>query len=508
MKELILPLTYEEVHSQFKTSDVDVKMMEFVAPLIETEEEISLIAKSIKQSGKLSFILGAPGIGKSTFLHTLNWRSHIPIRKVIDIDSNDFLLDESLNGLFDEISSICVKEKEKLDAGVCAIVINYLESLDEYTDVIVKSFFRRINGLLRNNPILILWPVTEKDDVDKMLSFTESISGTLYKRDKQIVQIGGPKTEDFVDIAKSTIRVLNDGAELSDFGLTNDDLLETFDEFCQLPEVEQNLREYYARIVSKWEKNSKYLEVLKGKIPKPTEVWFVFPFKEAESLVNQFARRGNRIEDAWTAISDKFSDYITGNNQRSNKWDSKRLQLALHGAIKTRIMYLPTNLVITSAATFSSNENLRSLISGYNPPQHWSLKTQTKTSLKKSPLYKQLIGEQFPPGKRKGGPVLQALQTAEPIYREIVKWISSGGSGSDTHLNKAIGQSLIESGIRNVEVEKEHPWIKNVYPDIQIDMGHRIICIEFHYTAQDEPHVIADYTLKKLDTYMSQIEKM
>lgn len=508
MKDLILPLTYEEINNQFASSDVDVKMMEFVAPLIDTEEEISLIAKSIRQSGKLSFILGSPGVGKSTFLHTLHWRSHIPIRKVIDIDANDFLIDESLNNLFDEISRICEIEKEKIDAGVCAIVINYLESLDEYSDSIVKSFFRRLNGLLRNNPILILWPVTEKGDVDKMLSFTEAISGTLYKRDKQIIEISGPSKEDYIDIAKSTIRVLNDGSELSDFGLTNDDLLETFNGFSSLPEVDQNLREYYARIVSKWEINSKYLEGLKSKIPKPTEVWVVFPFKEAESLVNQFARKGNRIEDAWTAISDKFADYITGNNQRSNKWDSKRLQLALHGAIKTRIIYLPTNLIVTSAATFTDNDNLKELIDRFNPPGHWKLKTQTKTSLKKSPIYKQLIGEQFPPGKRKGGPVLQALNTADPIYREIVKWISSGGSGSDTHLNKAIGRNLTESGIKNVRVEKEHPWIKNVFPDIQVDLGHKIICIEFHYTAQDEPHVIADYTLKKLDIYMSQIEKM
>ena len=147
------------------------------------------------------------------------------------------------------------------------------------------------------------------------------------------------------------------------------------------------------------------------------------------------------------------------------------------------------------------------LISDKTPPTHWKYKKTTKTSLKKSPIYKQLIEESFPLGKRKGGPVLQALETAEPIYKDIVAWISTG-TGSDTHLNKAFGIALEETGIKNVSVEKEHPWIKGVFPDVMIDMGHKIVCIEFHYTNQDEPHIVADYVLKKLDVYMSIIQNL
>lgn len=492
----------------FNSTEVDARMMEFVSPLIETEEEISQIASNITNSGKLTFILGNPGIGKSTFLHSLNWRKHIPIRMVIDIDSNEYLEGENLNSLFDKLSLVCKEESQKNDQGICAIIINYLESLDEYQDSVIKGFFRRLNGLLRTFPVLILWPVTSQEDVNKMLEYTKQVAGTLFSRDKQVMQIKGPKGEQFVNIAKSTVKVMNDGAELSEFGLTNDNLVETYDEFKKLPLKEQNLREYYSRILSKWEMNSDYLKSLKAKIPKPTEVWFAFPFKEAESIVNQFARRGNRVDDSWTAISDKFSDYITGNTQRAAKWNSKRLQLALHGALKTRILYHPTNLVVTIAAAYSDNNILKGIIAKHDPPDHWTKKYPTKNSLKKSPIFKQLIEELFPLGKRKGGPVLQALETAEPIYKDIVGWISSSGSGSDTHLNKAFGKALIESGIKNVSVEKEHPWIKGVIPDIQIELGHKIICIEFHYTNQDEPYIIADYSLKKLDTYMTQIESL
>jgi len=506
MKTLILPLTYEDIDNHFKAYERDAKMMEFVSPLTKTEEEIAIISKNINTSGKLAFVLGNPGIGKSTFLHTLNWRSHLQIRKIVDVNSNNFLND-GLNSLFTELNRICENESDKNDVGICTIVINYLEYVDEYSEDTIKSFFRKLNGLLRNKPVLILWPVVNDKDVQKMIDFSQHVSGTLYQRDRTIIQLTGPELKDYVDIAKRTIKVLNDGAELSDFGLTHEDLLETYNEFTKLPKTEQNIREYYSRIIAKWELNNNYLDGLKAQIPKPTEVWFIFPFLEAESLVNQFSRKGNRVEDAWTAVSDKFSDYITANKQRASKWTSTRLQLALHGAIKTRVMYLPTNLVVTTALSFSDNTILKNLINQHATPDHWKKQYPTKQSLMLSPIYKQLIGEQFPSGKRKGGPVLDALKTAKPIYSEIVKWISGGG-GSDTHLNKAFAKALVECGLENVLVEKEHPFIKSVYPDIQIDLGYKIVCLEFHYTAQDEPHIIADYCLKKLDIYMTQLQAL
>lgn len=507
MKNLILPLTYEDIDNHFVSKERDSKMMEFVSPLVETETEIATIVKSITTAGKLAFILGNPGVGKSTFLHSLTWRSHLNIRNLIDINANDFLND-GINSLFDEINRVTKNEVKNNDAGLTILIINYLEYVNEYSEDEIKSFFRKINGLLRNNGILILWPVVSQEDVDKMIEYSQHVSGTLYQRDRAIINLSGPKFDDYVDIAKRTIKVLNDGSELSDFGLTHDDLVETFNEFQKLPKIKQNIREYYSRILSKWEVNSDSLGKIKSSIPKPTEVWFIFPFVEAEALVNQFSRKGNRVEDCWTAVSDKFSDYITDNRQRAAKWDSTRLQLALHGAIKTRVMYLPTNLVVTTSLSYSNNQNLKDIINKHNNiPLHWNKKFPTKTSLKLSPIYKQLLNETFPSGKRKGGPVLDALKTAEPIYKDIVKWISSGG-GNDTHLNKAFAEALIELGISSVLVEKAHPYISSVYPDIQIDLGHKIVCLEFHYTNQNEPHVIADYCLKKLDVYMTQLQTM
>ena len=113
MKTLILPLTYEDIDNHFISKDRDSKMMEFVSPLIETETEIATIVKGITTAGKLAFILGNPGIGKSTFLHSLTWRKHLNIRTLIDINANDYL-NNGLDSLFEEINRITKNEVKKM----------------------------------------------------------------------------------------------------------------------------------------------------------------------------------------------------------------------------------------------------------------------------------------------------------------------------------------------------------------------------------------------------------
>ena len=81
MADLILDTSFEELRSRFSSEQVDMKLMEFVQPLPETEGEINEVAASLTNSGKLIFILGRPGTGKSTFIQSLSWRPHLTISR-------------------------------------------------------------------------------------------------------------------------------------------------------------------------------------------------------------------------------------------------------------------------------------------------------------------------------------------------------------------------------------------------------------------------------------------
>ncbi|WP_434982218.1 hypothetical protein [Xanthomonas arboricola] len=505
MGELILETSFEEIRSHFEEGIATQKFIEFVEPLPDVEVQISEIAGALKNSGKLVFLLGRPGLGKSTFIQSLSWRPSLRVSGLHHIHATTFTSDLKLVGLYEELVRVGDKAEIVKDKGPAYVVINYLENLSDFEPEDIKGFFRRLNGLLRTKPLLLIWPVTQRSDVDVMRAHAADVSGTLFYRTKEVIEFNGPSQEKFVDISKRTISVLNDGMELSDFSLTNDDLEEVFTDFKDLPEVQRTLREYLEMLKERWRKTTGYQQQIRAKIPTSTEVWFIFSYEDAESVVSQFARRSQRIEDNWSAIHDKLFEYVHGNNQRSAIWTAKRLQIALYGALKTRILFLPTNTLLSCAASYSESAAMSAILSA--APLTWKDKGDAKRTLSRTPLYKQINGELSPQGKRKGGPAALAMQQAAPLFTSLINWMVDGG-GSDKVVNKAIAKALQELSGFKVMPDHPHPWIPNLIPDLFIDLPHKQICVEFHHTTKSEPGVIADYVLKKLNIYMNQLEQM
>lgn len=92
------------------------------------------------------------------------------------------------------------------------------------------------------------------------------------------------------------------------------------------------------------------------------------------------------------------------------------------------------------------------------------------------------------------------------IVYELLK-VLDGSNYSDKPFNKTIAAALRD--LRpdlNITPEKAHPWLSNIYPDITIELEDKLVCLEFHYTKKNVPSAIADYVLKKMDTYMRQVE--
>jgi hypothetical protein len=338
-----------------------------------------------------------------------------------------------------------------------------------------------------------------------MVNIANKIATTLFYPSKEIINFPGPDESKFVDIAKRTITVVNNGKEPTEFGLTDDLFSEVMKEFQRLPQTSRTIRKFLQIIKTKWELKSGHLLILKDKIPKPIEVWFCFPYKNSESIISQFSRKGQSADENWTPIHDKFYEYIRG-NQRSSIWDATRLQLSLFGYIKTRIMFLPTNALISAIYAFTEKQEIKDIISKRKPPEHWKLPNNAKIFLRSSPIIKQLLGESFQIGLRKGGPVAKALKIAGPIYSDLNNWITKK-SGSDKHFNKALAKAISEATELNVSTETKHPWLENILPDILIEMPDKTISIEMHYTDDDAPYKVADYVLKKLNIYMNQIEE-
>lgn len=506
IQKMKLPTDYESIRAELASTDDEYisKLMEFVRPVENAERELTEISAQMgSASGKTVFLLGKPGTGKSTFIQSLIWRTHLSFAHLEQINCSEFegdILDSLLSKLR-EVSQINLYGTS--NKQYVAVAINYLEDFKGLAEGDIKAFFRTLNGILRNKPLFIIWPVTERDEAEQMLKYAESVSGTVFQRGKEIVEFTGPETKQYKGIAKNTISVINDGKTIEDFGLTDADLDELHSEIVNDPHHPVTIRRFLESVNTRWSDRNNYIQKLHASIPKPFEVWFIVAYPEAEDVVVQFSRRGDSIDSAWGALHSKLWEYIP-NSQRKAEWDAKRLQLALNGAFVTRIMYLPTNALVSTIAAYADKSEID--ISSKVPPR-WLKQSAAREQLRSSPLLRQLKQERVPPGKRKSGPAAQAKIDAKDGFEDIVKFVT--GSGRDTHINRALSMALSEElgDDYNIVPEKPHPWLSSIYPDIRVDLpSNRHVCLEFHYTSRTEPNILADYILRKLNTYMNQLE--
>ncbi|WP_395649124.1 hypothetical protein [Planktothrix agardhii] len=364
----------------------------------------------------------------------MEFRKHIPIQKIESIDARKLIIDDNesitkLKKLFKRIDSISNKffmENKNNDTNKLCIVIDYLESLDDEDDNQVKGFFRDLNGLLRQYPIIIIWPVTEKDDLQTMQGFAKSFSSTMFHRTIPFIDFTGPRIQEYPNIAKRTIQIFN-RKSCYDFQLTDNDFEDLKNKYENKPKEKHLIRDYLNDVISIWERKTDYLSKIVRSVPRPTEVWFIFCYPEAENTVAQFAKQSyDFIDEMWNAEFKALYTYISAHTQRKADWSSDRLNLALNGILTTKIMYLPTN-------------------------------------------------------------------------------------ASDQRFNKALYYALDEIFIQdksNLELscEKIHPFLPTIRPDILINVhNNKYICLEFCYTNDNTPGNMADYVLRKLNTYMKQL---
>jgi hypothetical protein len=522
LPELDLPLTYEETVS--KVSNNVAKMAEFIVPVTKFEEQIIQVINGIQQSGYILFLYGISGVGKLTFIGSLEWRAHIPIRKIVNINASEFNDPEQpglkLRRLYAKITQVVQEDQKnsspKNQDKLC-IIIDYLESLQEELLPDVRALFRDLNGLLRTSPVLIVWPVTEREDLEKMKQYASSFSSTLFHKRIPVMEFTGPPIADYPKIAKNTISFFNHGRTYHDFQLHDSDFETIKESYENKPLTSQVIRDYLKEIKLCWEDKTNYIEQIARTVPKPTEIWFIVCYPEAEEVVSRFAKQTfDVVDETWNADYSQLSVY-TKNNQMEASWTPQRLSLALNGVFDTKIMYIPTNTLISCFAAYAEDARIpisREEFESWDTPNHWFQKYQAKKSLSTTPLYLKLAGEDPKKGKRKSGAVPAALEKAKPIFEKLNKEYISGSNGSDQPFNRALCLALSdlfleENSNLSFKSEHPHPWLQYIRPDILVDVPNKkCICIEMHYTAKTAPNILAKYILGKLNQYMKQVEKL
>ena len=520
--DLFLPFTYEEILK--KIGKDKSRLVDLIVPVTQFEKQIIQVVLDIENAGYLLFLYGVSGVGKSTFISSLKFQKHIPIQSIVSIDASELdyenKSDIKLKQLLKQIKKEArdfFSENNQSNDKLC-IIIDYLENLNDEDNNNVKAFFRDLNGLLRKYPILIIWPVTVREDLENMQEFAKSFSSTMFHRIRPAINFTGPPLDEYPNIAKKTIMFFNEGKSCYEFQLTDNDLENLKKGYEKKAQEKHLIRDYLKDIRSLWEERTDYISGIVKNVPKPTEVWFIFSYPEAEDIVARFAKQTpDIINEMWNADYKSLFVYISDNNQRKADWKPQRLTLALSSRmLTTKIMYLPTNALVSCIAAYAKDAEIpipkEDLLNRdkYNILQHWCIKSNAKKTLSTTPLYLQLSGVSITGGKRKSGRVEKGLKNATPAFEKINKDISDKKI-SDQKFNKAVClalQDVFNNSEHNLDfvAEKPHPHLTNIRPDILVDTNYKLVCLEFCYTNNKTPGNMADYVLRKLNQYMKQLE--
>ena len=520
--DLFLPFTYEEILK--KIGKDKSRLVDLIVPVTQFEKQIIQVVLDIENAGYLLFLYGVSGVGKSTFISSLKFQKHIPIQSIVSIDASELdyenKSDIKLKQLLKQIKKEArdfFSENNQSNDKLC-IVIDYLENLNDEDNNNVKAFFRDLNGLLRKYPILIIWPVTVREDLENMQEFAKSFSSTMFHRIRPAINFTGPPLDEYPNIAKKTIMFFNEGKSCYEFQLTDNDLENLKKGYEKKAQEKHLIRDYLKDIRSLWEERTDYISGIVKNVPKPTEVWFIFSYPEAEDIVARFAKQTpDIINEMWNADYKSLFVYISDNNQRKADWKPQRLTLALSSRmLTTKIMYLPTNALVSCIAAYAKDAEIpipkEDLLNRdkYNILQHWCIKSNAKKTLSTTPLYLQLSGVSITGGKRKSGRVEKGLKNATPAFEKINKDISDKKI-SDQKFNKAVClalQDVFNNSEHNLDfvAEKPHPHLTKIRPDILVDTNDKLVCLEFCYTNNKTPGNMADYVLRKLNQYMKQLE--
>ncbi|CAC5345561.1 MULTISPECIES: hypothetical protein [Planktothrix] len=430
---------------------------------------INDIYSDMESAGRGAFLVfrGESGSGKSTFLHTLYLFKEGVVTE--SIDQNESVSDR-------------LKKLSSTQENLRVLVIEGREALTDFSEELLEKDLHTINSFMRSyqgEKTLIVWPCNSDELEHRLITLAKRIGGeSLLGISQKGYQFSGPPKSNYLSIANRTIETLNEGASLTDLGLSEKQATElipqanTIGAYISL--LRQELRNNQNTVTSLLDKEQCHVwtVVIAGNDPK----------KDIEALT-----RGS----SFTADTSHLMSSTEANIVEKIKKDPEKVGL-LGTVLDAKILHLPvlTALAITKQY---ANPELRSAMRNNN--MSINLDHKMLERLNNSQLVHALksAGRQIGrPGKSIGTNSVNSFEKLASIARQ-----------QDGLLNRTIGEALQKSGLID-SYQTENEFIGNgltFKSDITCQTNQGSIRLEIMWRKKTSQAEIANYVLTKLYNY-------
>ncbi|MDX2155316.1 MAG: hypothetical protein SFW09_02305 [Hyphomicrobiaceae bacterium] len=463
--DLFVPDRFEGLHQRAPD-----QLGSIIEPVTEALELVDRLYSDMSSAGRGGFLIlrGDSGSGKSTFLHTISlFRENV--------------ITSSLTG--QTLIPDALKRLQLRSTGLHVVVVEEREALRDVLAADLERDLHAINGFLRSRNgtnHLVVWP-TNTDDLEQQLIARATAIGAdaLLGTGEPSVRFRGPGIDQHKRIAENTVAVLNQGATLSDLGVSDD-------EFCtisrQATSVGMMLGKVRATINSKRQSVSGLLR------KDPFKLWIIVaagnePDKDVAALT-----RGR-----YSAIDIERLMAATDANivQELKRYPEK---LGILGTVlDAKVFHLPMLAALDCARKYA-DADLRVRMQKEKLVDKPTATTKPTERLRNTDLGRILTA---------GSQGLQATggragSNTEEAFRKLVNVAQS----NDIALNKTVAAALKEAGfIKEFETEKDLGGGLTRKTDIVSLTDQGQVRMEMMWRARTSRAEIANYVLTKLYNY-------
>lgn len=346
----------------------------------------------------------------------------------------------------------------------------------------MEDWLHAINGFIRSQrgeSALVVWPCNTDELRDRVVALARRIGGeTLLGTASGSTQFTGPEKTQYLGIAERTLSTLNQGASLSDLGLTTDDA-------DRCAEQSDTVGGFMTRLSEIVIERSASIQRLVEK--EQCRLWVIVAAgNDPEGEVNGLTRGQFAAIDTERLMSSTGANVVA----ELKKFPDK---IGLLGAVlDARILHLPV-LAASEIMRSFGGDALKTRMRTLN------LQTNGKEETAIARLRNTELGQIFLSGSQ--GTLTRGGKLG-PASLETFTKIAEIAQNNDSLLNDAVGKALVAAKmIESFRTEVDFGSGMSRRTDILAQAGAMPIRIEVMWRRKAGRADIANYTLGKLSNY-------
>ncbi|QCR33722.1 hypothetical protein [Lysinibacillus sp. SGAir0095] len=463
MDNLLVPDRFEKLKE-----NAEGKLNTIIVEVSDALDKIDEIYGDMIAADRGAFLIvrGTSGSGKSTFFNTISlFKKNVCVET---INNN-----QSIAKMLMNLSST--------DSDMRIIILEGREALIGQQNSDIEKDLHVINTFLRSDKgekTLIAWLCNTDEMKDILINIADSIGGdALLGINEPFFYFNGPKKENYLDIAKRTVQLLNNGASLSDMGITDEQAKE-------LATNSNTIGHYFSSLRQQLLINTRSVKKLVGN--EQCKMWVVvLAGNEPENDVAALTRGQSSAADIERLMVSTNANIVTDLKDYPEKIG------LLSNVFDCKILYIPILTATAIARDYADEELIEKM-------KEVGLRIKSDNTaeqrFKNSELYNAIIGNPSGP-RRKGNKTGNNSRTA---FEKLARIAST----NDKILNRSFGNAMKDLGLfSSCLLEQDLGNGLTRRTDILCENSHGKIRIEMMWRSQTSRAEIANYTLTKLYNY-------